>query len=86
MAVLAIVTTKHGEDRELYVRVNNIEVSNHGVKATALLRGFLSKEAFDNGSHYMHELTIEFDCDVTGNIWEQAYKEAESQGLIGVMV
>lgn len=73
MAILANVETMFGEKRELYIRVNNVEVSNHGVKASALLRGFASKEAFDSKKHYMFEKTIEFNADVSGNLWEQAY-------------
>ena len=62
MAILQTVETMFGEEKELYIRVNSVEVSNHGVKASALLRGFASNEE-----------TIEFDADVSGNLWEQAY-------------
>lgn len=82
MAILATVETNYGEDRELYIRINNVEVSNHGVKASALIRGFASKEAFENKKHYMYEETIEFDADVSGNLWEQAYSVfCESLGI-----
>lgn len=73
MAILQTVETMFGEEKELYIRVNSVEVSNHGVKASALLRGFASKEAFEDKKHYMYEETIEFDADVSGNLWEQAY-------------
>lgn len=75
MAVLANVKTQHGEDRELYVRVNNIETSNHGVMSTVLFRGFISQEAFKDGYSFLYEESIEFVVDPALNIWEQAYKE-----------
>lgn len=82
MAILATVKTVYGEDRELYIRVNNVDVSNHGVMARALLRGFISEQSFNDGSHYMYEETIEFNADVSGNIWEQAYNAfCESIGI-----
>ena len=73
MAILVKVLTVYGEERELYIRLNNTEVSNHGVKSTALFRGFLSKDAFDAGSHFMFEKQVEFNANVTGQIWMQAY-------------
>lgn len=73
MAILATVLTVYGEERELYIRLNNTEVSNHGVKSTALFRGFLSKDAFDAGSHFMFEKQVEFTANVSEPIWEQAY-------------
>lgn len=76
MAILKTVPTQFGEDRELYIRLNNVEVSNHGVKAVALFRGFLSQEAFNNGSHFMYEQVVEFDADVSAPIWGQAYAAA----------
>ncbi|MDC0644042.1 hypothetical protein OAP32_00530 [Crocinitomicaceae bacterium] len=79
MAILATVTTVHGEDRELYIRLNNVEASNHGVKAYALFRGFLSEEAFDNDCHYMFEKQVEFDADVGGNLWDQAYTALKTE-------
>jgi len=73
MAIKATIKTKFGEERELYVRLNNVEVSNHGVKSRALFRGFLSKEAFDGGASYIHEELIEFNADVAVPLWGQAY-------------
>lgn len=73
MAILANVETNTGEVKSLYLRVNNIEVSNHGVKASALIRGFISKEAFNSGKHFAHEEQIEFDANVSLPIWEQVY-------------
>lgn len=73
MAILLKVETNYGEERELYIRVNNVEASNHGMKATALIRGFASKDAFENNKHYMYEESISFDADVSSNLWEQAY-------------
>lgn len=75
MAIKATVKTMHGEYRELYIRLNNISVSNHGQPSNALFRGFISKDAFDSKAHYIHEETMSFNTDVALPIWEQAYTE-----------
>lgn len=79
MAVLAKVMTMHGEEKELYVRLNNVEASNHGVKANALFRGFISHEAFDSGFHYVWEREVQFLADVTKPLWEQAYAQLKME-------
>lgn len=73
MAIQAKIRTQFGEDREVYIRLNNVESSNHGEKSTALFRGFLSQEAFKSGAHYVWDQTVEFDCNVSLPIWPQAY-------------
>lgn len=84
MAIKATVTTPYGEARELYIRLNNIESSNHGVASHALFRGFLSQEAFAQGAHYLWEQEVEFTADVTAPLWGQAYEAlVEQQGLAG---
>lgn len=75
MAIQATVKTQYGEDRDLYIRLNNVEASNHGVMASALFRGFLSQTAFEGGANYMWEQSVEFVADVTKPLWEQAYSE-----------
>jgi hypothetical protein len=75
MAIQATVKTQYGEDRDLYIRLNNIEASNHGVMASSLFRGFLSQAAFEGGANYMWEQSVEFEADVTQPLWEQAYSE-----------
>ncbi|ALN97537.1 hypothetical protein [Aeromonas sp. ARM81] len=75
MAVNAMVMTKFGEERELYIRVNNIESSNHGVESNALFRGYISQEAFQGGAHYVWENNVSFIADVTIPLWDQAYGE-----------
>lgn len=75
MAIQATVKTQYGEDRDLYIRLNNVEASNHGVMASALFRGFLSQAAFEGGANYMWEQSVEFVADVTQPLWEQAYSE-----------
>ena len=63
MAIQATVTTVHGEERSLYLRVNNSEISNHGMTSQALVRGFLSKEAFEvNGKmvNFLNNLMKKF--------------------------
>lgn len=79
MAIKANVQTKFGEERELYIRLNNVEASNHGVTTHALFRGFLSEEAFKSGAHYIWEQNIEFLADVSKPIWEQAYAALKAE-------
>lgn len=79
MALIATIETKFGFDEELYLRVNSIEASNHGVESVALIRGFISEEAFKNGSHYIHEQQVTFNADVSQNLWEQAYLALKEQ-------
>lgn len=82
MAIKATVTTLYGEQREVYIRLNSIEASNHGWPSHALFRGFLSKEAFKAGSHYVWEKEIQFAPDVSQPIWQQAYASLiEAEGF-----
>lgn len=79
MAIKSEIDTSMGERRECYTRLNNLEVSNHGAPAVALFRSYLSREAFEKGAHYVAEFTVEFEADVTGNLWEQAYAALAEQ-------
>ena len=78
MAIKAIVETVHGEERELYIRLNDIEASNHGVRSIAKFRGFISQEKFEAGANYLWEQDIEFVADVTQPLWGQAYQALKS--------
>jgi len=73
MAITATLNTSYGESRQLYVRLNNCEASNHGVPATALFRGYISVEACSAGKRYVWEREISFTPDVSGSLWDQAY-------------
>lgn len=73
MAIHVSAVTAFGETRTLYIRLNNMEASNHGQPAVALFRGYLTKEAFESGKHYVWERTIRFMTDVSLPLWEQAY-------------
>jgi hypothetical protein len=79
MAIKATVETLHGEKRELYIRLNNVEASNHGVTSHALFRGFLSEDAFDKGKHFVWEREIQFTPDVGKPLWVQAYEALKQQ-------
>lgn len=79
MAVTASVQTQHGEDRELYVRINNVEASNHGVASSVLFRGYLSQSAFNDGYHYLYEEVLELIVDPSLPIWEQSYQAYKSK-------
>lgn len=73
MAILATIETAYGDERECYVRLNNVEVSNHGVPGYALFRAFLSREAFEGGGRFVQEFHVNFEPDVTAPLWPQAY-------------
>lgn len=79
MAIQATVATEYGEERNIYIRLNNIEASNHGVPCSVKFRGFLSKEAFDNGNRYLWEKDIEFLADVNLPLWAQAYEALKAE-------
>lgn len=79
MAIIATVKTSLGEDRELYIRLNNVETSNHGERSTAKFRGFLSQEAYQVGANYAWEQDVEFMADVTLPLWMQAYQALKSE-------
>lgn len=81
MAIKATVTTKFGEEKELYFRINhNPIVAFDGVsKIDVLLRGYV--DSFENGKLYMWssdesdvDLTFPQDSiDLNGNLREQLY-------------
>lgn len=73
MAIKANAETMFGENRDLYIRLNNAEVCNHGVPSVALFRGFASEEAYRGGKPFMWERTVEFTADVNESVWSQAY-------------
>ena len=87
MAIQATVPTQFGEDRNCYIRLSNIEASNHGMPATALFRAFLSQAAFEAGSHYVAEFNVEFMPDVSQPLWPQAYAAlVEQEGFAATEV
>lgn len=77
MALKATIETNFGETREIYVRINNVEVSNHGAPANALFRGFLSREAFLAGKSFVFEKELQFTPNLSAPLWEQAYVAAK---------
>ncbi len=86
MAILAVVATEYGEERKLYIRLNNIEVNNHGVMSCVKFRGFLSKDAFKEGGKWLWERDVEFFADINKPIWTQAYEVLKVEaGLIDVV-
>lgn len=79
MAIKATTETSFGEDRGLYIRLNSMETSNHGLTSHALFRGFLSKEAFQGGKSFVWERSVEFMADVSQPLWAQAYAALKAQ-------
>lgn len=73
MAIVTDVILNTGETKNLYLRVNNVDASNHGVESKFLVRGFLSEQSFRDGYHYLHEEVINFTPDVSVSLWDQAY-------------
>lgn len=73
MALTNTMSTAFGETRTLYVRINNMTVSNHGEEATVLFRAYLSEEAFKANGGYVWELEQRVMLDVTQSLWAQAY-------------
>lgn len=78
MAIKATIETIYGENRELYIRLNGIEASNHGVASIAKFRGFISQEKFEAGANYLWERDVEFMADVDQPLWGQAYQALKS--------
>jgi len=73
MALKISTETMHGEVRDLYVRLIVATQNNHGQPTDALFRGFLSKEFFEAGRHFVWEKEIKFQSRVNSPLWEQAY-------------
>lgn len=73
MALQATAETDYGESRSLYIRLNNVEASNHGADSHALFRGFISRDAYLAGKGYVWEREVTFRPDVAQPIWGQAY-------------
>lgn len=78
MGVTANLTTSYGETRGLYVRVNSLSTSNHGVSSNVLFRGYISQEHFQAGGGYVWEMEMDFMVDVSGQIWSQAYESLKA--------
>lgn len=79
MAILTKVLTEFGEEKELYLRINSAELSNHGVESTALVRGYLSEQAFKDDLRCMYEDIVTCNVDVSRNVWEQFYSELKNK-------
>lgn len=79
MAISARIETNTGETKELYLRVITVDANNHGALSSALVRGFISQEAFDDGKHFAHEESFEFNVDVSTSLWEQVYSHLKSK-------
>jgi hypothetical protein len=73
VAIQATIETDYGESRSLYIRINSVEVSNHGLASSALVRGYLSQDAFAAGKPYVWEREVQFTPDVSQPVWPQAY-------------
>lgn len=74
MAVAATMETNFGEQRQLYIRLNNVEgVNNHASPGVARFRGYVSHEAFQAGKAFVWERLVEFTPNVSQPIWPQAY-------------
>jgi len=82
MAIKATLETSFGETRELYVRFNNFDTLSKHAPSVARFRGFLSKEAFTAGKHFVWEEVIEFMADLSDGadgVARQAYAALRAQ-------
>lgn len=73
MALSQKIKTAFGDERLTYIRLNNVEVSNHGIPCVATFRAFVDQAAFKDGARFVEEYTVEFDADVSKALWPQAY-------------
>lgn len=62
MALTASVETTHGETRELYVRLNNIQYYNSDSPSCALFRGYVNRQAYVDGKQFMWEKVVYFEA------------------------
>jgi len=74
MAITVNLEASFGEIRNLYVRLNNISASNHGVVSKALFRGYGSQQMFHDGAPVLWEKEIELMVNASGYVWKQAYQ------------
>lgn len=79
MAIKATVETNFGEQREVYIRINNVETNNHNVPSVVLVRGFLSREAYLAKKQYVWEAVIECPLDVSTPLWPQIYAAVKAK-------
>lgn len=83
MGIIANVTTAFGEDRDCYIRLNSVEVSNHDADSVATFRAFLTKDAYESGAKFVSEYSVSFDADVSKPIWAQAYAALSNVEKLG---
>lgn len=82
MALLVTMDTVLGKDKPIYVRVNTLTLSNHGVEAPALLRGFASEEDYRSGAPFVWEREFNVSpIDVSMPLWPQAYENLKKLEL-----
>lgn len=77
MALIIRTQTLFGEERDLYVRINNFEqLTNHSEAGAdrVLFRGYISKEAFEQRRAFVWELALDAPVDVHAPVWSQAYE------------
>ena len=82
MALLVTMDTVLGKDKPIYVRVNTLTLSNHGVEAPALLRGFASEEDYRAGAPFVYERELDVSpLDVSEPLWGQVYANLKALPL-----
>jgi hypothetical protein len=79
MGIMHTTMTDYGETRTMYVRLNNLEASNHGMPASALFRGYINKAAYQAGAKYVWEREVSFTPDLSKPLWTEAYNALISQ-------
>lgn len=75
MAVQVSMPMPWGETRSIYVRLNDFEqLANHDVPAIARFRGYVSKQAFEEGAAFVLERLVSFPANAPDNPWSLAYE------------
>ncbi|NDV87034.1 hypothetical protein GTW51_10005 [Aurantimonas aggregata] len=77
MAIKVVTRTDSGEERELYIRLNNFDTLSKHAPSVVIFRGFISQEAFERRFEKVWERVIEFEADLSkgaDRIGLQAYE------------
>ncbi len=83
MAIRGTLVTKFGEERECYIRINNVEnAANHGISWQPRLRAYLVDFTIEASPPYVWasiEAGLEIECEVDLTIpkssWDQMYEQ-----------
>lgn len=89
MAIRGSVITKFGEERECYIRINNVEnAANHNVKWKPRLRGYLIDFTVEESPAYVWdsieegiEISCNIDVSLQKSVWTQMYEQIKIDSI-----